>query len=539
MYAALYQGTTPGSIYNFNDLPCPPMSVMWNQWYKPEPGEPYRPRIVFPSKLLDMDPLWKVCTPGLFTGYDPPRTLDQATAMVPKVTPPSHPTPDPRPATPAATQGNLPKRTTTLADPIKTSSDPSLTKSHGGGGMQEDPSRKPAPPRGTKKAPSDPSSNNQGKKDLQEPSSQKGPTSNDPKNGPISHASSNNATNSDLDRPANNVHASVGPSIEDGDTLHQSQTIVSSAPALMTTVLGDHDVLVTVEGKNINGVNVKPGGSATDVSGQQIAVDLSNDPQVGGQTSDIEPVVSLVASAIANRVVTASSKSVTIQEVTLEDEGPARIVAGTTFSIDASGTMFVNGHPYRVHNASPKPTTINGEVVIPLPTGVSIHPATLTSNAPPIVISGISYSLDSSGNLLFGGSSYVSHDLTQVITIAGRPVLELAVGDYMASARPTAGASANRDQSIALTTLDSSNLLVGSVTIPVQKNSISTNIPESISGGLSSQGLGTTNVVTTTGRYNSSSLLAFTGGSEGRKVDFSMMLFLLIGAWTIILLRDS
>ena len=30
MYAALEPTTTPASVYNFDDLPCPPMSVMWN-----------------------------------------------------------------------------------------------------------------------------------------------------------------------------------------------------------------------------------------------------------------------------------------------------------------------------------------------------------------------------------------------------------------------------------------------------------------------------------------------------------------------------
>ena len=71
------------SSYNFEDLPCPPMSVMKRQWYKPEPGEPYRPAIAFPSRVLDIDPLWKTCNAGLlFIGLDPPKTLESASAMV-------------------------------------------------------------------------------------------------------------------------------------------------------------------------------------------------------------------------------------------------------------------------------------------------------------------------------------------------------------------------------------------------------------------------------------------------------------------------
>ena len=231
---------------------------------------------MFPSRLRDIDPLWKICTQGPFTGYDPPRTLDPAAAIVPKVTPPSDPNPDPRPAKPAATQSNLPKRTTTPADPTKTSSDPSLAKIHGSGGMQEDPSQKNDPPKDSKKAPTDPSSNNQGKTDLPGQSLQDDPTSSDPKNGPINQASSDNAANSDSDQPGNNVHPSGGPSMGDEDTTYQPQPLATSAPAFLTAVLGSHHVSATVKGYNNDGVDVKPGGTVTDVSGQKIAVDPSN-----------------------------------------------------------------------------------------------------------------------------------------------------------------------------------------------------------------------------------------------------------------------
>lgn len=503
------------------------MSVMWSQWYKPEPGEPYRPLIIFPSKLLDIDPLWKVCTQGPFTGYDPPRTLDPATAMVPKVTPPSDRNPNPRPATPAATQENLPKKTTIPADPPKTSGDPSLAKSHGGIGMQVDPSQHTDPLRGTDKAPADPSSNNQGNEDVQRQSLQEEPASSDLKNGPTNHALPSNAANSNLDQPANNMH-----SMEDGGTINQPQPLATSAPALMTAVLGSHQVLSTVEGYDNDGVDVRPGGSAPDVRGQQIAVDASNDPQTGGETAHIEPVVSLVTTAMENHGITPLSKDVAIQGFTLNNGGPATIVASTTFSLDTSGNMFVNGHSYHIHNESPVPTTINGEAIMPLPTGISIQSATLTPNAPALVISGTSYSLDSSSNLHFGGSSYVSSvkianvDPTQVNTIAGQPVIELAAGVSTAGTTPTTGASAIQGLSGVPIALDSSDLIVSSSTISVQNNS-------------SSGPLGTTNGISTPGKKNSSSLLTFTGGSGGRKRDLSMLLSVVIGAWTIIVLGSS
>ena len=539
MYAALEESITPGSVYDFNDLPCPPTSVMWSQWYKPEPGEPYRPLIVFPSKLLDIDTLWKVCTQGYFTGYDPPRTLDPATAMVPKVTPPSNPNPDPRPPKPAATQDSLPRRTTTPADPAKTLSDPSLTKIYGSGGVQEDPSQTTDLSSDTKKAPTVPSSTSQGSNNLQGQSLQENPTFDDPKNGPVDHASSNTVANSELSQPPNNVHASQGPSIEDGDTTYPPQPLAPSSPPYTTTVLGGHDVLASVESHNTDGVDVKPAGSAIDVSGQQIAVDSSNDLQVGGQTAHIDPVVSLAITAIANHVITPLSKGVAIQGITLAPGDPAAIVASTTFSLDASSNILVNGHSYRISSASPVPTTINGEAIIPLPTGILIHSTTLTPDAPALVISGTSYSLDPSNNLHFGGSSYAvpaDVDPIQTTTIAGQPVVELAAGISIAGTTLTAGAPAIGGPSGVFISLYSSNLIVGSVTVPVQKDPSSGSLPKLISIGLSSQGLGTATGVSTPGSNNISSLLAFTGGSEGRKPEFGMLLSLLIGAWTVIVL---
>ena len=55
---------------------------MYNQWYKPEPGHPFRPILAFPSKkVLDIDPAWASCSANLFTGIDPPRALGSTNAM--------------------------------------------------------------------------------------------------------------------------------------------------------------------------------------------------------------------------------------------------------------------------------------------------------------------------------------------------------------------------------------------------------------------------------------------------------------------------
>lgn len=78
LHAKLFTPTA----YNFADLPCPPQSIMYDQWYKPEPGHPFRPILAFPSsKVLNIDPAWASCSANLFTGVDPPRALGPTNAM--------------------------------------------------------------------------------------------------------------------------------------------------------------------------------------------------------------------------------------------------------------------------------------------------------------------------------------------------------------------------------------------------------------------------------------------------------------------------
>ena len=55
-------------------------------WYKPAPGEPYVPRLAFPTRLKSLNPLWTSCKGDLFVGYDPPRALIPVSAVDPLTT---------------------------------------------------------------------------------------------------------------------------------------------------------------------------------------------------------------------------------------------------------------------------------------------------------------------------------------------------------------------------------------------------------------------------------------------------------------------
>ena len=118
--------------FDFANLPCPPQDVMVSferyaslqrsrtslirnlkqeaQWYKPAPGEPYRPLLAVPDKVRSLKPEWEDCGGEWFYGYDPPKTLTPAAAMVPSPTPEGQ-TPQAERAKPSPTTDPGPKDT--------------------------------------------------------------------------------------------------------------------------------------------------------------------------------------------------------------------------------------------------------------------------------------------------------------------------------------------------------------------------------------------------------------------------------------------
>ena len=129
--------------YDFRDLPCPPQSVMVStrqfltslhrdfmaemnvqeeNWYKPQPGEPYRPLIAMPKQIRELRAYYSRCTDNFFTGFDPPRTLAPAAALAPTTT-----TGDPEVSTtvpkPSPTPDAGAKKTANIEPPMITPAD--------------------------------------------------------------------------------------------------------------------------------------------------------------------------------------------------------------------------------------------------------------------------------------------------------------------------------------------------------------------------------------------------------------------------------
>lgn len=69
--------------YNSHDKLWANLGLQEANWYKPEPGEPYRPLLAMPNKLRHAQPWLSFCGDAFFTAYDPPHALVTEAALLP------------------------------------------------------------------------------------------------------------------------------------------------------------------------------------------------------------------------------------------------------------------------------------------------------------------------------------------------------------------------------------------------------------------------------------------------------------------------
>ena len=120
-------------------------------WYKPAPGEPYRPLIAMPDQLREkigqISARFSSCTANFFTAFDPPHALAPASELLPAVpagvpnsVPAPSPTQDPGNKDPGsiAAPNPLPPVVPTVDQP-KATSKPDPVSDHGTSNPEPDP----------------------------------------------------------------------------------------------------------------------------------------------------------------------------------------------------------------------------------------------------------------------------------------------------------------------------------------------------------------------------------------------------------------
>ncbi|KAG7009612.1 hypothetical protein G7Y79_00002g007270 [Physcia stellaris] len=400
--------------FNVADLPCPPQSIMvctpmpfkhsnWanNQketnWYKPAPGEPYIPRLAFPSRLKTIDPLWASCEPGLFfTAYDPPRTLVPVSAVSPDTTvahPGSTSSPYPDGNDPIANPTAAPESTPELSQPKQTATrvtNPGDSNSHSS---------------------------------LPKPIATQGSSSND--------GSGSNADPVDVPNDAEGTRPTLdggdpGNGIDHGGPSHTVPVDASNRSPTFITSLAGHAATLLPPIVAIGSTTLTHGALPITISGTAISFG-SAALVVGSKTLPL-PQSQQVVTSVAGHGVTFVPNAVAIGGTTLTPGGAPVTLSGITISLESSAIVVAPMSLPLTHvgqvisNFAGSPATI-------LPANaVAIAGTSLRPGDPPLTISGMVLSI-SSTFLMMGAQAIPFAQLPSVTTPAGRATITAIAGD--------------------------------------------------------------------------------------------------------------
>lgn len=487
-------------------------------WYKPEPGEPYRPLIAMPNKLKEMIPWFSHCHDELFTAYDPPSALTLATALAPPL-PLSNPTSHPWAPAPSPTMdtgaGHIvgAEASTPVPASIPTVDQPEATNTAA-----------PVPPKqegpNPQSQPNDPAN-------QESPSSQSRPNTepdSDPKGGNDPHqnsdphqdsspeqgSSSSGAPGQEADpKPSsdpNQVNSNQGsnqnadPVPQDDPKQENDANHFSAFTEGHAQTINNQVVQPLSHGISVAGTTLTPGAPPITVSGTLIhfgsialVVGTSTAPLVSGDPSPI-------TTTIAGHVITAAPNAIAVADTTLTRGAPPITVSGTPIHFGASalvvGTTTV---PLAPEIPTQIVTTIAGQAITAGSSAVAIAGNNLSPGAPGTTIDGTILSLNTAGQFVVGSKTIPlgSQGPETITTTIGGQVItaapnKLAIGGTAL----TPGASGVTVGGTLVSLNTAGQLIVGSKTIALPSGSIA--LGGQIVGGLGVGASEVANPITTT-----------------------------------------
>ena len=418
--------------------------IQEKNWYKPEPGEPYRPLIAMPSRVKQIQPWLSYCTEVFFTAYDPPTVLRAASALAPPVAfsdPEAHPrvsvpslTVDPvarqtvgsKPSTP------LPASTPTVDHPKVTGNVAQNPPNGKGSDNSPRPKNDPASQGSPLLLPtliavgpnSDPIGNDdhQQNGDLQ-PSSDPTRESNpaqalDPKKG--SDLSGNGADpNLHSNSPqADSTHRSeqnVDPVSQGNDTEQINEVDpLNHFTQGQTKTINNQVIQPLSHGISIAGTTLTPGSPPITVSDTPIhfapsalVIDTSTVPFVP-ENPNADPDPDPFTTIIAGQLITAAPNALTIAATTILSPGVN--LAGTLISLDtASHHLIINTKTIPLASAAsgkdPLVTEIAGRVITAYPDKIAIASTNLTPGASGVLVGGTRIALNEAGQVMLGSKT--------------------------------------------------------------------------------------------------------------------------------------
>ncbi len=439
-------------------------------WYKPEPGEPYRPLIAMPSQLKQEIPWFSFCE-DVFTAYDPPRALRSAVALAPVITPASDPhtqklvpapsqTVDLGAKITAVSKVSMPVSMTTPAaqeipsqptdvDP-ESSNDPIQGTNIGqSGDVTGDPGKKadpnvPSMPLQSSAAVNsnqDPNQNsNPLEQDAPKLSGNEDPPGNDPEQKSAGASQTTHPETSTLANPLSDANS--------------ADKAPDQVPQRILTTIAGHGITAAPSSVAIAGATINPGDPATILGGTRIALNTAGSLIVGSKTIPLASgLPGKLTTKIAGQALTALPTGVTIAGSTMSPGDPATLIGGTKVALNTAGSLVLGSKtiPLPSGLSEPLTTTIANQPLIANPTALTIAGTTMNPGDPAITVEGTPIALDAAGNLVIASKTIPFETGTKkverlVTKIAGQVLTAAASGITLAGTtlnRGDAGYSIN------------------------------------------------------------------------------------------------
>ncbi len=367
------------------------------------------PYFSYPANVVLLNPAWKSCTTGMYGVYDPPRMLNQATAMVPVASsvlhaaPGAFVTPSYAPATPIPTIG------TPQGEAKASSSSP---KALAGSDSEMQPSVPEADASKSNPASRTASPNDDGHYS-------KYSTSNDRFSGHIDSLSSKDPSEDGSILIGTSIVASVTQmSAESPDFIQPNPSLgpSTSSTLVQTPNLGSviASVFAFMPSPMAEAATQKPVTSPEGSGPGDVAPSVSNPPSfiVNGITTALraeapEPArTQLISFGGQGETLRQASTQIVLGGQTANPGGPAISASGVTVSIPALPDPNVDSNPDAAPPLAEAVYTVGGQTFVANPTRIAIQRSTIKAGEIPLTISGTPIRLQSSGNLIVGDSTF-------------------------------------------------------------------------------------------------------------------------------------
>ena len=476
-------------------------------WYKPQPGEPYRPLIALPSKLKEMVPWLSHCGNEFFTAYDPPTALKAGAALAapslsndpqaPSWTPVPTPTLDTgaRQTVDASASVPVPANVPTLRQPMATDTATSApTKQKG-----PDPERQSNTPT-VRESP------------LPQPRPITSAINSDPNQGSGNNGDFGQQEDPKLNNNPNQVNNNQG-SNENADEVLQNDPKQSNEanPFEIYTegrakTINNLVVQPLSHGISIAGTTLKMGASPITVSGTPIHYG-SSALVVGTSTVPLAPEVpTWIMNPVVGQAITEAPNAATVAGTTLRPGAPGITLAGTLISLDAASQLMIGSKIISLESASQSSivTNIGGQAISAAPNGISIAGTAQTPDASNVFVGKTLVSLNTAGQLIVGsktitlqngrsglgglitggldagGPSGVEDPL--VNTIDGQVITATPTALAMAVTALTPGDPGLTINGVVVSLNTAAQLVVGSKTIPLEESASSSGQTAGLAG---------------------------------------------------------